>query len=67
MTDYRKAYDQLRMYLTTISQEVSLEIDAIKSKNQMSFDEAMLLYYLKGKIDIVHRLTEEANKLISQD
>lgn len=67
MTDYRKLYLQLLMYLTTVAQSVRTEIRENNELEQTSFESLERLYYLKGKIDLLDDIEQTVKRLKSQD
>lgn len=67
MTDYRKLYLQLLMYLTTVAQSVRTEIRENKELEQASFESFERLCYLKGQIDLLDDIENTVTRLKSQD
>lgn len=67
MTDYRKIYYQLLMYLTTVARSVQAEIQENKEREQASFESLEHLYYLKGKLDLLDDIEQTVTRLKSQD
>lgn len=67
MTDYRKLYLQLLMYLTTVAQSVRTEIRENNELEQASFESLERLYYLKGQIDLLDHIEQTITRLKSQD
>lgn len=67
MTDYRKLYLQLLMYLTTVAQSVRTEIRENNELEQASFESLERLYYLKGQIDLIDDIEQTVKRLKSQD
>ena len=67
MTDYRKIYYQLLMYLTTVARSVQAEIQENKEQEQASFESLERLYYFKGKLDLLNDIERTVKRLASQD
>ena len=67
MTDYRKIYYQLLMYLTTVARSVQAEIQENTEQEQASFESLERLYYLKGQIDLIDDIEQTVKRLKSQD
>lgn len=67
MTDYRKIYLQLLMYLTTVAQSVRTEIRENNELEQPSFETLLGMSYLKGQIDLLADIEKTVKRLKSQD
>ena len=67
MTDYRKIYYQLLMYLTTVSRSVLAELKENKEMQQVSLESFERLCYLKGQIDLLDDIEQTVTRLESQD
>lgn len=67
MTDYRKIYYQLLMYLTTVARSIQAEIQENTEQEQASFESLERLYYLKGQIDLIDDIQQTVKRLKSQD
>ena len=67
MTDYRKIYYQLLMYLTTVAQHIRAEIQENEKRGQESFESWERRYYLKGQLDLLDDKQKTVPRLESQD
>lgn len=67
MTDYRKIYLQILMYLTTVAQSIRTEIRENNELEQASFESLERLCYLKGQIDLLDDIEQTVKRLKSQN
>ena len=67
MTDYRKIYYQLLMYLTTVARSIQVEFQENKETQQASLESFERLCYLNGQIDLIDDIQQTLTRLKSQD